>query len=206
MLEMLQSNLSKRRTVGYDFVSEDGKWRLSLTRDYLALSTSSYRTWEDFTGHLNGPLSALVEIYKPAFFSRIGLRYQDVVRRSQLSLANTDWSELIKPPLAGLLSSPGIAPNVGEMLTQAVVRLPQFAAKVKMNFGIGVDATVNDEECFIVDSDFWTDERVQCNDVATILAYFNRQSGRLFRWCIEDRLHESMGPQPGAASHSGQTT
>ena len=32
----------------YNFISEDGRWKLNLTQGFIALSTLSYTRWEDF--------------------------------------------------------------------------------------------------------------------------------------------------------------
>ena len=38
----------------YHFLSADGKWKLNLTRDFIALSTLAYPGWEDFARMLSG--------------------------------------------------------------------------------------------------------------------------------------------------------
>ena len=35
----------------YTFLSADGRWKLNLTRDFIALSTLSYPGWEEFALH-----------------------------------------------------------------------------------------------------------------------------------------------------------
>ena len=59
----------------YNFVSADGKWKLNLTSSFIALSTLRYQRWEDFAARLDKPLAQFIQIYQPAFFERIGLRY-----------------------------------------------------------------------------------------------------------------------------------
>ena len=88
---------------------------------------------------------------------------------------------------------------VEESLGQLLISLPQFKAKVRINYGI-VQTTELDEKCFLIDADYYTEERTKTDAVDGILAYFNKQSGRLFRWCIEDRLQKAMEPQPVEAT------
>ena len=59
----------------YNFISEDGRWKLNLTQGFIALSTLSYTRWEDFATRLDRPLAQFIQLYQPAFFERIGLRY-----------------------------------------------------------------------------------------------------------------------------------
>ncbi len=198
--QVIRSSLPKGKLAGYEFTSADEKWKVTLTRDFLALSTSAYRRWEDFRKHLERPVKALVEVYAPAFFTRIGLRYQDLIRRSTLNLApDTKWSDLLKPPVAGVLAESELAVAVEEMSGLVLIGFPYFKGKVRVNYGV-VEAADSDERCFLIDSDFYTEERTNIGDVHDILGYFNRQSGRLFRWCIQDRLHEAMEPVPVEAA------
>ena len=41
----------------YNFISEDGRWKLNLTQGFIALSTLSYTRWEDFATRLDRPLA-----------------------------------------------------------------------------------------------------------------------------------------------------
>jgi uncharacterized protein (TIGR04255 family) len=193
--ELVKGNFPKRKLIGYDFVSADEKWKVSLTRDFLSLSTSQYTRWEHFRQHLEGPLQALIGVYAPAFFTRVGLRYQDLIQRSPLGLPPaTKWSELIKPHIAGVHAVPELEGAVEESMGQLLISLPQFKAKVRINYGI-VQTVESGEKCFLIDADYYTEERTKTDAVDGILTYFNKQSGRLFRWCIEDRLQEAMEPQ-----------
>jgi uncharacterized protein (TIGR04255 family) len=49
----------------YEFVSADENWTVSLTRNFLALSTRKYERWEQFTDQLQHPLQSLIDVYKP---------------------------------------------------------------------------------------------------------------------------------------------
>jgi len=198
--ETIMKALPRRKLVGFDFVSADEKWKVSLTKEFLALTTSKYTRWEDFRQHLEGPLSALIEVYSPAFCTRVGLRYQDLVQRSKLGLAaTTPWAQLLRGHIAGVLAPSELATTIEEHQCQTLIKLPAYGGKVRMRHGI-VQTVDTNEECFLIDSDFYTQERTKLTDVDGILGYFNRQSGRLFRWCIEDRLHQAMEPGPVVAT------
>src|SRR5690242_15423151 len=74
---------------GYHFSKENGSARVTLTPDFLALETSRYTEWKNFRADLEGPLRALVDVYRPSFFSRIGLRYQNAIDRAVIGLSDT---------------------------------------------------------------------------------------------------------------------
>lgn len=200
--ELMKGTLPKRKLMGYDFASADEKWKVSLTRDFLSLSAGPYVyvRWEEFRKHLEGPLRAVIEVYAPAFFTRVGLRYQDLIQKSRLGLPeSTKWSELIKPHIAGVYGVPELEGAVEESMGQFLISLPQFKGRVRINHGI-VQTVGSNENCFLIDGDYYTEERTQNDSVGGILDYFNKQSGRLFRWCIEPRLHQAMEPQPVEAT------
>jgi uncharacterized protein (TIGR04255 family) len=198
--DLLKGTLTKGKIIGYGFSSSDEKWKVTLTRDFLSLSTAEYTRWEHFREHLEGPLQALIAFYAPAFFTRVGLRYQDLIRRSALGLPlTTKWSELIRPPIAGVHGAPALEGSIEESLGQVLISLPQYGGRVRMNYGI-VEAANVPEKCFLIDGDYYSEERTRTDDVDRILAYFNKQSGRLFRWCIEERLQQAMEPQPVTAA------
>ena len=186
-------SLSFRGRATYSFVSADKQWKVNLSRDSLSLSTRIYERWEDFKEHLREPLNALIEEYKPTFFSRIGLRYQDVIERSKLGLADCSWGQLLEPHLAGELSSPDIAEDILSCVNQLVLALDDGESRVLLNHGFA--SNQDNEICYLIDSDFFTEERTETNNVIQKLDYFNRQSGRLFRWCINEKLHEALNPK-----------
>jgi uncharacterized protein (TIGR04255 family) len=179
----------------YEFLTADKVWTVTLTRGSLAIKTTKYTRWEEFKAYMTGPLQALTEIYAPAFFTRIGLRYQDLIQRSNLGLSGTAWPELLNPTIAGELASPELAGAVEEAFTQVLVRLPSESGQVRVRHGL-VQVAGSDEECYLIDSDFYREGEVATDEAPRTLDSFNRQSGRLFRWCITDRLHRAMEPKP----------
>ena len=92
----------------YNFISEDGRWKLNLTQGFIALSTLSYTRWEDFATRLDRPLAQFIQLYQPAFFERIGLRYVNAVSRQRLGLEGELWDDLIRSQYIGILGEPDV--------------------------------------------------------------------------------------------------
>lgn len=178
----------------YQFLSADKKWRVVLTRDSLSVSTVEYKRWEDFKEHLEVAFNAFLEVYKPPFFSRVGLRYQDLIRKSDVGLENESWSELLSPPIAGELSAPEIVNRIKHSVNQLTISLDDNGTMVLLNHGLV--GNENAEDVYIIDSDFLTEEKTEVQNVIEKLDYFNKFSGRLFRWCISEKLHNALEPQP----------
>jgi len=179
----------------YNFTSLDEKWIVSLTRDFLALTSNDYSRWEAFSDHFNSPLSELIGEYKPTLFSRVGLRYRNIIRRSRLGLAdNTPWSALLQPYIAGMLSVLNFGDDGVVGCTHAVeVVLPDLG-RVTIRHGCVRDEKTK-EICYLIDSDFFAEKIKESKDVIDRLNKFNVQARNLFRWCIADELHRAMDPQ-----------
>jgi uncharacterized protein (TIGR04255 family) len=192
--QMVVSNLSFGGQDSHDFSSRDRFWDLKLNRDFIALTCRSYSRWEDFCQRLVGPFGALTAQYQPSFFTRIGLRYRNVIRPSRLQLQGHPWNELLQPWVSGVLGSSDAAGDVEIMGTTTLIRLPDEVGKTQVSFGLALDQTTN-ENVFIIDADFFTEQQTDASDVFKRLDAFHRQAGFLFHWCITDRLHEAMGPR-----------
>ena len=181
-------------TKNYEFSSEDKIWTINLTRTFMALSTKEYLRWDDFRNHLQIPLQPFINIYKPASFSRVGLRYIDIIKRSVLNLENVPWRELLQPHVLGLLSSIDVNENIRSIDTSCVIQLDDEISMARIVMGL-VDKQELNEECFMIDTDFYTTQKTDIPDVISRLDYFHIRGARLFRWLITDRLHEAMEPE-----------
>jgi uncharacterized protein (TIGR04255 family) len=194
--QRLGEELGLRKTgMAHNFLSADSNWTVSLTREFLAVSTRSYKRWELFYEHLRLPLEALMEVYAPPFFTRLGLRYQNVIQRSVLGLPDTPWSELLKPYILGELSFPDLAAATTTSFRQTIFRLTEPGSQVRLLHGLAFFED-SGEQNYAIDSDFFTDQNTEPQSAANTLNPFNVQAGRLFRWCITNTLHEAMGPRP----------
>src|SRR5262245_14199412 len=102
--EVLQSMGIFRQGAGFAFSTESRAWTLALMSQQLVLTTQKYTQWKEFMDFFHPALRALVELYEPAFFQRIGLRYVNVIERSALGLSvETPWSDLLRQELLGEL-------------------------------------------------------------------------------------------------------
>jgi uncharacterized protein (TIGR04255 family) len=180
----------------YDFISEDKLWVVSLTRDFLALATHKYVRWEEFRNHLEKSFQALITEYSPSFFSRIGLRYQNLINRKKLGLGNVPWADLLNTHIAGELASreKNIADSIQEVVSQVVMQLPDSLGKVRITHGLFIDK--GGETCYLIDNDFFAEPKMEISDAINRLDTFNEQNRYLFRWAVSDKLHEAMEPTP----------
>jgi uncharacterized protein (TIGR04255 family) len=193
-----QLNLPFLGEVCHTFKSEDQKWQLSITKDFILLSTSAYERYEQFQGRFREVVEIFESFYQPAFYTRIGLQYQDLIVRSKLGLEDRKWSDLITEHIASELHNPEMADSI-----QAVTKnLVLCTEEGQVNFNHGL-VTVKEEGAsqgeiaYLLDSDFYTDQKMERDEhVWNLLSKFNQSAGKLFRWSITDVLHKALEPQP----------
>lgn len=195
LAELLGSELPLVGKKAHEFSSRDELWKLSLTRNFFALTCKRYERWEEFRRRVEAGLVALQRTFAPAYFTRIGLRYQDNISRSRLGLAETPWSELLKPAVAALLGANDIADDVMAVQTASLVNLPNDIGQAQFKFSRAAKPESGEAD-FLIDGDFFTEKQTEPTDVLARLDAFNRQARLFFRWCISDRLHHAMGPRP----------
>lgn len=208
VLRILAKQLSVSSAPVHRFQSEGERPRtVSLSQDFIALSETDYTDWENFRHELDVILGRFVEIYRPAPFVRIGLRYINRIDWAGLELGDLPWQELIEPSFVGLPGSPGVGAHLEESLTQALLRIPQVPeSRVRILHGLQRDPATS-MPAYLVDSDFFTTER-RSKNVSTVLDVFNHLAGNLFRSALKPRLFEALRPtvlqptgdRPGDAS------
>jgi len=185
------------QTKNYKFSSEDSISTINLTRTFLALTTTNYETWEGFIERLSGPLEALINIYKPAYFSRIGLRYVDIIKRSVLKLEDINWNELLQPFVLGLLGSDKVSSDIETFETKYQIPLEDGESMVRIVMSLVDWEKANQngiEECFMIDTDFYA-KKTEITNVMGKLEYFHIQASRLIQWLITKKLHDAMEPK-----------
>jgi uncharacterized protein (TIGR04255 family) len=179
----------------HKFLVEDSSRFISLARGFLAVTERNYTRWESFSEEVARAMDALEQEYRPAFYSRIGLRYVDVISRTRLGLEGEPWGSLVNPPVAGILAEEDFRPRVRETRSEVLLELddnvvPEGFAKLRH----GLVNPEDGDEAYLFDVDFFTVGRSASSDVAGILSRFNRLAGNLFRWAITPKLAEALGP------------
>lgn len=183
----------------FDFCAEDGSWRVSLTSSFLALTATQYEDWSEFRRRFLDVLGALVRLYKVTTFTRVGLRYRDVIQRSKLSLDTSRWSELLSNELLGELQDQAVEEAAVHAARELVLRLDRAEEKVRLYHGFAQFQGI-DENCYLIDADFFREGKTNEQDTIATLDRFNREAGNLFRWCIREPLHRAMEPTERAGS------
>ena len=89
----------------HSFISASGKTKINLTSSFLAVSTLEYQRWEMFKKEIEEVLDKFYACYTIPGIQRIGLRYQNLIFRSQLGLDGKPWKELLDSSVLGPLAT-----------------------------------------------------------------------------------------------------
>lgn len=186
------------QTNNYQFSTDDGLWRVNLTSKFISLSTNRYRRWEEFAAMLDQPLAAFIQLYKPACFDRVGLRYLNFVSRKKLELEDTPFRELFEPAYLGLLAEEDVLEHAttrsgvdAEMAIRGNCRLKLHAGPGKVTIGGKADEEIK----FILDLDLYMSAKVPVNLSAGALQTLHSQAYGVFRGAITKKLHDAMEPE-----------
>ncbi len=189
---------NREPVINHQFATPDGIWRVNLTSKFISLTCSKYTCWEDFAAHLDQPLAAFIQVYQPAYFERVGLRYLNFISRLQLDLEGVPFSELISPCYLGLLAEEDVAEEAAsrssvdcEMAIRGGCRLKLHAGPGKVKRGKTEDPEVK----FIFDQDLYLKGPLQSNRIPGGLQTLHAQAFSIFRGAITDKLHQAMEPE-----------
>lgn len=171
--------------------------KINLVNNFIAYSTTVYRTWDEFWSTFEDILNKFLSIndYKPSFFERVGLRYIDAINREELGLEES-WVDLISPMFLGIMSASDIPE---EILTSnsfdAHLKLGADKSFLKLHAGIAkLEDSPNIQ--FVIDSDFYSTEIQDATDISKLkdkFEYLHGFSGKLFRSVITQTLETKLG-------------
>lgn len=194
LLRMVGSKLPGKH---YEFTTAERRPRtVSLTQNFVALTEHDYQEWSAFRSQLERVERALRESYQPAFYTRLGLLYKNVIDPVEIGLAGPPfWGDLIKEPFVGLVGSPQCKGAFESSFSESLIRLEDdLGSKVLLQQGLGMKTANNESrQVYIFSADFYVERKVEPDDVFPILDNYQKAAGNLFRWAVTDTLAELLG-------------
>ncbi len=202
---ILRPDGEKETIKAHRFISADGGCKLELTKNSIAFSTVRYSSWQDFTDRLDEPLAHFINIYKPAYFERIGLRYVNGISREKLGLEDCQWRELIAAEYLGVLAGEGVdersvnkcSVDVERSLDAKLhLRLHAGPGHIKRNVrsGNAIHSLQEKEVRFIFDIDISSLGKSDVRDAPNCLESIHNNADKLFSSAVSDKLHQAMEP------------
>ena len=185
-------------SINYQFASQDGRWRINLTGQFISLTCANYTCWEDFAQMLDKPLAAFIRIYKPAYFERIGLRYVNIISRQALGMEDLPFSLLIQPCYLGPLALEDVKVTSAARCNLDAELAIRGGCRAKLHAGPGLIKRGNQQDKevkFIFDQDLFLPGQVPVNLSAGALHTLHSQADAIFRGAITPALHQAMEPE-----------
>ena len=179
------------------FQSADERWAVSLSAAFVALKTSAYKDFDDFSRRLQPVIDSFRKIYAPRSFTRVGLRYVNRWVVPRTGGQPVPWGDLLNPVLSGLYADPVLSHGLAEDHHQLVLQgeYGQIGCRYAREVGV-VEEDKTTAERFTLDFDHFAAGETACDGVPDLLAHFNETTYRLFRWCLSEKAYDSMGPKP----------
>lgn len=175
------------------FRSENRRRYINLTNSAISIVSSEYTRWEGFADEIKMALEALSAIYKPSFYQRIGLRYQNLVNPEKSGFGAGNWAAMLNKDIATELHHENFAPGRVVEAHRVIRILGPDGDGILLQHGIGNLQDVQTDS-YIIDIDCYTDARTEEANAITVLQRFNVRARRAFRWCISNELHKALGP------------
>jgi uncharacterized protein (TIGR04255 family) len=184
-----QAGIQIESGISHRFRTADGSVIVTLADEFVSVSTGRYREWKELRLHIDVAFNALCEVYKPSFFSRVGLRYVNLIERSALKLQDVPWDKLINAEWLGPLARQELNAHVKEFKAGTAIQLGKETGVAKIRFGL------ENLDTFRIDSDFFLEGQINGQKAAGIIDDFNEAIGNLFRSAIREPLRDALGPK-----------
>lgn len=162
---------------------------VTLTDQFIAVSTNKYSDWDSLLGPIRDALDSFCEIYEPAFFSRLGLRYINIFEIGPLGLADVPWRELVREQFLGPLVDQESAESVAEFRAMALFDMSDpEGSSARVSFGLET------KDQFRLDSDLSIQGEFEKGQLYDFSSRFNTRIGHIFRSAITERLDAALDP------------
>lgn len=173
------------------FSSDDKRNVVKLSRNNIFYSTTNYLGWERFKEESVFVMQHFANIYQTSQFSRIGLRYINVIDRTKLGLdVSTPWEALVKNYYLGLLANPTESKNIE---SYELVTGLKFGAKTAINLRVTLLVNLNSQEtCLGLDNDCFLPEGDE--DFQATIESLHRYCEHYFLDAITKELRSAMKP------------
>ncbi|MFE1746311.1 TIGR04255 family protein [Coleofasciculus sp. H7-2] len=175
------------------FSDIEGKWRVSLGSEFLAIETVSYTSRNDFVERLERLLKALKDHIGPQTIDRLGVRYIDRFQGD----AYDQLDSLIRGEVAGILSSE-LVEFSQQTISESIFRVPDEPWIMAARWGkLPAHATIDpnvlepiETESWILDLDVFH-AQARPLDVVELTAqvrFFAERIYTFFRWAVTEEF------------------
>jgi len=171
------------REIRYLFKSRKKDWTVSFRASAIALETTSYTNFEEFSERLKDLLVKSQRLLDSDFFTRVGLRYVDEIPIEDGDLSGWIGDALVAPLIQGVYGT----------VEHFLQEVRGFTDVGRYTFKHGIrDSARPEPQVYYLDFDFY-EENVPFELAHSLVTQFNHQSFRFFRWVIGPKALERLG-------------
>jgi uncharacterized protein (TIGR04255 family) len=178
---VLRSEEPGTPTISHVFRSKDKKWSVSLRAGAFALETTKYATFEYFKRRFFSVVHAVLPLLDTDFFTRVGLRYINVLPVTADGLNGWVNRELVGPLFAGVLGQP----------TRYWQEVRGFWDGGQYSFRHGLDPNQATGQHYQLDFDFF-DENVEAAHLDQLVVRLHDEGYKFFMWSVGQRAKDYM--------------
>jgi len=181
----------------YRFRSSDRQTTISLAADFYAVSTNRYTHWHDFAQQLSMADQAVQKVYKPAYATRIGLRYVNRLTPENTGCQSLhELYNLLNPELTTYARSDGWS-DPREMQFRLLLTDDPARLSLRTGHGYGKD----DLPYFLLDFDYFEEGELPLTDIVDRCDRYHELIYRAFRWCIPEEKLVVFDPITSEEAH-----
>lgn len=187
--------VSQQEVSGWRYQSADGSWIVSVTPDHVALETTRYTDWEEFSQRMRELVDVAATHVGPGIEQRLGLRYIDRINEVDAS-SPAEWEPYLIPELLGLVLHEQLGPAVGTARQQLLLDLGEgYSCGINHGFVPGDNDRLN----YLLDYDLFREggRPFSVDAVCEALEVLHDDAGKLFQASITPALYELLGEPVG---------
>jgi uncharacterized protein (TIGR04255 family) len=185
----------------YHFSDANRQWVVTLSAGSIALESRAYTSYEDFAERLLRILASAREVYDIRRRTRLGLRYINEFRRSDVQ-APEDWGSLINPQLLGPIADEDLSSLAISSYQEVALRLENGSLTLRHGHFLEAStvapppgASVEERGPFyLLDLDAYEEAEKDLDDhtLGELLKSYNHTMFQILRWSVQDELFEYL--------------
>ena len=169
----------------YQFTTRVKDPVISISASNLALTTKKYKSFEDFSSHIEFLITHAIPHVDTTFFTRVGLRYINNITGIQTGGVDVlDWiNKVFISPLAS-----GEIGTINNMESKLSGQLPIGGG---YTFRYGLSPLSREERTYLLDWDYYK-ENVEVGDCMGLLKSFHDVHLPFFWWALGKKAREAL--------------
>lgn len=188
-----QTQLRQKAPV-WRMLTEDRVWTVSAAIDFVALETTSYPSFGEFSRRLDFLLAAVDRTLSPGRLTRLGIRKVNLLRREDVT-SLSGWAEYLRPELMGLAIYKDLPGTIASSYSEWHLH---DDAGGTLTIRAGMDP--EEKHLFRLDFDYWTEaqhfEIEGGSELIELVTAYSKSITSCFHWALGSNIKRSFGPKP----------